>query len=518
MHALRPYQEEAIKALWRFWKETPEGKPLILAPTGSGKSIIIAEICKRVLEQRPTYKIIVLSHRKEIIAQNAEALSKLINKPIGIYSAGLNQKTIRSVTCANIQSIYKKKVDAQLIICDECHLVGQNSDSMYQKFLSQSNAKVVGFTATSMRLDSGSLIGPDKTFSHICYDISIQALIEQGYLSKLISKRTEQVVDFSEVRKSGYDYNQEALEAKMLPLVERHAQEILRRTADRKKILVFCSGVAHAKQVSEALGDRADYVTGEMVNFVRQAKLTNFMQGNTRYLCNCEILTTGFNYPDIDCIVLLRATQSAALYIQAVGRGSRIAPHKSNCLILDFGSNIDRHGPIDCITIRNKDGSSKVKTDKMPIKECAKCGALVAIRTRICPECATEFPASSCLEIKPSEKQIISSAEIFEVQKITWTKHHKQGSVPCLRIKYSNKLQEISDFLCFEHGGYAMHRACDKWRLMRGSLPYPRNTDEALARMYELRLPAQLEVVQEGKFMRILKHRGEFKPDEEQLF
>lgn len=503
---LRPYQQEAISALWTFWKENPQGAPLIVAPTGSGKSCILSEICRRVLAKKPQYKILVVSHRKEIIEQNAKELCELLKEPIGIYSAGLGQKTIRRVTCGNIQSIYKKKLEANLVILDECHLIGKKSDSMYQQFLQGFyNTKLVGLTATPMRLDQGSLVGENATFTEICYNISISALIADGFLSPLISKRSEEKIDFSDIHKSGYDYSQEELQAKMSPMVERHAKEILERTKDRKHILIFCSGVKHAAEISKALGSESDFVTGEMVPFERDRKLRQFSEGRTRYLCNCEILTTGYNFPSIDCVVLLRATQSAALYIQAVGRGSRVASGKNNCLVLDFGGNIDRHGPIDLIRIEAK-GKRKASIGVAPTKDCPTCGAIVAIKTLVCPSCEYDFPPATCkMEEMPSERPIISAPEIFTVENYNYKVHKKEGKPPSLRLVYSSKYQEISEFLCFEHGGYASHMAERKWVFYGGNKPAPKKTEEAFTRASELKIPTKIEVLKDGKYFRISK-------------
>ncbi len=501
---LRPYQVMAIECLWQTWIQRPQEIPLIVAPTGSGKSRIISGICARLLYHKPKIKIVIVSHRKEIISQNAKEIYDLLKMPIGVYSAGLGSKNVRQITCANIQSIYKKSIEANVVIIDEAHLIPRKSDSMYQKFLQNlRGAKIFGLTATPMRLDQGSLIGENTLFTDICYNISIAELIANGYLSPLVSKRSEDKIDFSSVRKSGYDYAQEALEEVMFPLTQKHAQEIIARTEGRKHVLIFCSGVKHAQEVSNALG--GEFVSGEMVAFERDQKLRNFSEGKTRYLCNCEVLTTGYNFPGIDCIVLLRATQSAALYIQAVGRGSRIAEGKTNCLVLDFGGNIDRHGPIDLVEIKDRK-KKKIGLKRIPHKTCAHCGAVVGIKTLVCPSCETAFPAGSCqLEEAPAEKDILSGPQFFDVEAYHVKVHRKEGKPPSLRLQYSNKLQEVSEFLCFEHGGFPAHMAQKKWFFYGGQKPAPTTTEEAFGRHSELTEPTKLQVTQQGKYFRVLK-------------
>lgn len=504
MKELRPYQKEAITALWQSYVQYPHGKPLIVVPTGAGKSLIISEACRVILKAKPRFRIFIVSHRKEIISQNAKEIYELLNIPVGIYSAGLGSKTIHRITCANIQSIWKKDVEADVVIIDEAHLLSPKADSMYQKFLSKlRNAKVFGLTATPMRLDQGSLVGEGTLFTDICYNTSLAGLIADGFLSPLISKRSESQVDFSNIRKSGYDYNQGELESLMFPLAAKHAEEIKARTGDRKHVLVFCSGVKHAEEMARALG--GDFVTGEMLPLERDRMLRNFSEGRTRYLCNCEVLTTGYNFPGIDCIVLLRATQSAALYIQAVGRGSRTAEGKANTLVLDFGGNISRHGPIDLIEIKDRK-KKKMGLKVMPHKTCSCCGAVVAIRTTICPSCETPFPAASCkLEEKPEERDIMSGPQVFEVADHAIRVHKKGGKPPSLRLQYTSGSDEVSEFLCFEHGGFASHMAEKKWFFYGGVKPAPRTTEEAFKRQSELITPAKLEVIKQGKYYRVVK-------------
>lgn len=502
MTKLRDYQQAAINSLLTYWARNKNTHPIIMAPTGAGKSIIIAEICRRVLKARPNYRILVVSHRKEIIEQNAKELFELLGQPIGIYSAGLNSKTIRKITCANVQSIYKKKIEAELVIVDECHLISKDSESMYGKLLDnvtsaspESNGmpKIVGLTATPFRLDSGSLIGAGQLFSHICYDIQIGHLIEHGYLSPLISIQNFGI-DLTGIKKSGFDYKQEDVESRMIGIAKSHVDEILKyaNTYERKKVLVFCSGLKHVDlivKLLEEVGEKVGFVTGEMIGWERDKALNRFASGEIRFLVNCDVLTTGFNQRDIDCIVLLRATTSVALYIQMVGRGSRTAQGKENCLVLDFGTNIQRHGPIDLIEVKERRDGEKVETGIPPLKICPQCLNTVAINTKICKLCGFEFPPPPTITKMPGKGDIVSS------QKAEWRKviemmvgvGGKKDKPPYFRIDY--RLEEggrISDFLCFEHGGFAAEKAKSKWRGMGGLMPAPVTSSEAVTRCQEI--------------------------------
>ena len=512
---LRPYQQAAINALMDCWRARPHAVPLIVAPTGSGKSLILSEICRLALSVKPQYRIFVVTHRKELIEQNSKELYGLLQIPIGIYSAGLGQKTIRSVTCAGVQSLFKKKVYADLVIVDEAHLIGPNDDSMYQKLISNfqnenSRVKFCGLTATAFRMDQGLLVG--KFFTEICFDIPVRNLIEDGFLCNLISKPRGNL-DFSNVERSGFDYKQTALEEKMSPLVPEHCREILALATGRKSILIFCSGVKHARDVAEymqGLGESAQYVHGEMLAMQRDLIINGFKNGQTRILTNCDILTTGFNFPSLESITMLRATRSTGLYVQIVGRGMRTAEGKKDCLVLDFGGNISRHGPIDCIEIKSKKGNDKVEIARAPTKECPECGAVVSIRVLEC-SCGYLFSHASTVEPKATSAPILSQAEILDVDSVAKKVHNKEGKPPSLKIEYRCGLRTIYDFLCFEHGGYATQMAYRKWKLFADTIP--RSTLDAY--QTPIRKPKQIEVIKDGKYYRVIKWLGvkESEPD-----
>ena len=387
MLELRSYQRDAIRSLYQAWKEDDNCVPLLVCPTGSGKSLIIAELVRALSEQRPTYTALIVSHRKEIIEQNAQAISELSGVQVGVYSAGLGRKEMRKITCANIQSIFRRELaEIKLLIIDECHLISGRDDSMYEKLINQLRSrnpklKIVGLTATPYRLDRGSLIAEDSLFTDICYDISLIELIKDGYLTPLISKQSKIETDLTQVRLSGYDFNQGDLQLAydVDPIIQAQVTEIIEQGQSRNHWLVFSSGVLHAQHLAEAFqhaGIVADYVTGEMLDMVRDLKLSRFKNGEIQCLVNCDILTTGFNFPAVDLIALIRATKSVGLYVQILGRGMRPAPNKKNCLVLDYGGNIKRHGPIDCIRVKSKTKKTKPRLSLFHLRNAPLVGLL----------------------------------------------------------------------------------------------------------------------------------------------
>lgn len=522
---LYPYQRDAINALWRYWKENPKGSPLIVCPTGGGKSLILSSIISQISAKLPRFRFLLATHTKEIVSQNAKELQGLMSgELIGIYSAGLGSKNMRRVTFANVQSIYKKarELTVDMLIVDEAHLISQNEKSMYQTLISllQKNnhrVMVMGLTATPMRMDQGSLISDGSTFTDIAYNIGIRELIDGGYLCPLVSM-AKNAVDLSGVHTSGYDYNQgemqEAFDRKSL--VEEHCKDIIKCAGERRHWLIFCTGIKHAQDVSAKLmeiGIAADYVSGDMLNIERDQKIARFKDGTIRALCNVGVLTTGFNFRPVDCVVLLRATKSASLYIQCVGRGTRTADGKTNCLVLDYGGNIERHGPIDMVYVK-PGKSKKAEVGVAPFKRCPMCGCCVATKVTACPNCDYLFPEPTKeLEMKPSAAPILSAVEEIEVTARNIMRHQKDGKPDSLKIVYYSGMRTFMDFLCFEHGGFASTQAAKKWWSRGGVVPAPKTIAEALHRSEELPPVRSLKVIKRGKYHEILSVEVESKQE-----
>lgn len=526
MKELRTYQKDSINALWGCWNKNSTASPLIVAPTGAGKSLIIASIIKQVSANRPQFRFLVVTHTKEIVRQNAEELWGLIEEPVGVYSAGLNSKQIKRVTFANVQSIYKKceLLSVDMLIIDEAHLVPKKEDTMYQRMIASLKAfnptmRILGVTATPFRLDQGNLVSTGSVFSEVAYDIGIKRLIEEGYLAPIVSIM-EKSVDLTEVKLSGYDYNQTDLQRAFghKELIANQCCDIVHHGGNRKSWLIFCTGVDHAKEVSEELnrhGITSTDLNGDHTDWDREEKIKGFKDGKYRAICNVGVLTTGFNYPGVDMVVLLRATKSAALYIQAVGRGTRMCDGKRNCLLLDFGGNIDRHGPIDLITVRrDRGGSDRAAVTSEPFKRCPVCACACGIGTLHCPNCEYAFPDRTIeLERKASTSKPLSEPipppepETYVVREVTVGRHQKGDSPDSFRVDYHVGFGnfKVSEWLCFEHGGFATVQGARKWAARGGQSPYPQTVSEALSRWeLEVEPVGSITAVKKGKFFEVL--------------
>lgn len=370
MKILRDYQRAAVEASKNF-----KGYGgLIIAPTGSGKSLILSELC------RNNKKIVVLAHRQELIKQNVIEFQELTGEPAGIWSASVGIKRIERVTFVQIQSGYTINFNADLVICDECHLIPAKSTAMYQKFLEKNTGQLIGLTATPYRMDIGHLVNGDSSlFSKVIYDIKYDYLVEQGYLAPLVYKSKAYLRNDSlNIRGNDLDLNKAGEEIE--PKLELIINDVLKKRIG--KTLWFCPTVGMAHQIAGVIDGMA--VTG---GIDRTQALADFKNGEIEHLTNVDILTTGFNQPDIETIVFLRPTKSTALFKQMLGRGTRLAPGKSSCLILDYTTNTECHGFLGDDKYPNAKGVSP------EYKVCAYCETVIKIGTNPCPECGFKFEA-----------------------------------------------------------------------------------------------------------------------------
>ncbi len=488
----------------------------------------------------------ILAHVKELLEQSAEKLQHVCPEvKFGIYSAGLKKRETKApVIVAGIQSIYKRACElgpVDLILVDEAHMIAVEGEGMYRQFLADARAvcphlRIVGFTATPYRLKSGLICTPDHFLNHVCYEIGVRELIDQGFLSPLITKAGRELVDTSGVQIRGGEFVAGLLESLMdePQLVEAACRETVQHAAGRKSVLIFASGVRHGQHVIEMLksihGIDCGFVTGETPTAERDSLLSRFKAGEQRFLCNVNVLTTGFDAPGVDCVVLLRPTMSPGLYYQMVGRGFRLAPGKKDCLVLDFGGNILRHGPVDAIRIEPRQSGR----GDAPVKECPICQAVILAGLLTCPGCGHTFPPPEKQkhESKATGAGILSgqaSEDCYEVHDIFYRVHSKKDGGPdtpkTMRVDYQLGLNRWqSEFICFEHTGFARQRAVIWWK-QRSPDPVPDTADDAvtLANAGALR-PTQAITVRSvagERFDRIVKHElgdmpeGELVTDEQ---
>ncbi len=519
--SLRPYQRAAIEGLYDYFGANT-GNLLVVIPTAGGKSVVIAGFIREAIAAYADTRVLVLTHVRELISQNFQALLRAWpDAPAGIYSAGLSRRDIHAqILFAGIQSIHRHAYKVQrcdLVLIDEAHLLGRGDSGMYRSFLAQLNEinagllKVVGFTATPYRLDSGMLHeGKDRLFTDIAYEVPVLDMIQQGYLSPVIPKQTDTQLDVAGVGSRGGEFIAKDLEAAVDrdEVTQAAVAEIVRHGQDRGSWLVFCSGVAHARHVADAIRVHditCETVTGETPTPERDRILAAFKAGRLRCVTNANVLTTGFDAPGVDLIALLRPTKSVGLYVQMVGRGTRLAEGKEDCLVLDFAGNTARHGPIDTV-----DGSRKQKGEEAgeaPIKVCPACETINHASARYCRKCNYAFPPPEVkVSAKAASDALLSTqiqASWCDVSGITYARHEKPGKPASLRVTYECGLARHSEWVCFEHTGYPREKAVGWWHRRAPHLPPPFTVDEALQQQDVLRQPRAIQVKPVGQYTEI---------------
>lgn len=518
--ALRDYQDEGVQSIFDYYESGKTGNVVLALGTGLGKSWIIAGFIKRVLSMWANQRFIMLTHSKTLISQNYDKLKKIWPEaPVGIYSAGLNQKDImHPIIFGSVQSavnVVEAFGHRDLLIVDEAHCISPKEDTMYQNVINRllvinPNMKVIGLTATKFRLGQG-LLTDDGIFSDICYDKTgvddFNRFLAQGYISLLIPKRTNIEIDTSELRIVNGDYAKGQSDEAADKIMYKALKETVEQGYDRQSWLIFCAGIKsaeHAAEILTSFGISATTIHSKIPNKERDQRMIDFKNGKYKAISGMGIFTTGFDHPPVDLISVLRPTVSPGLHVQMLGRGSRpydgsdinFPQVKSNCLVLDFAGNTRRLGPINDPKIPRKKGKA---TGEVPIKICEQCGTYNHAAARVCcnPECNFEFVFKTKLVgsaytdvIMRSDAPII---EYFTVDRVIYHRHEKPGSPPMIKVSYFCGVRRFIEFVCLEHKGYPKSKAHQWWRQRHHTEP-PEKTDDALTYVSMLRIPNRIRV------------------------
>jgi DNA repair protein RadD len=529
---LRPYQRQALDALDAYWA-AGGGNALISMATATGKSVVIAQLVRDVLERFPNLRILVVTHVQELIEQNLNHLIKLWpDAPVGINSAALGRRDCEHrIIFGSIQSMFRNPRalgSCDLVLIDECHLVPHAGNGMYRTLLaalrdSVPDLRVAGFSATCFRLDSGRLDeGEGKIFDDIVFEYDIAQGIRDGYLSPLTSKATRTRIDVSGVGRRGGDFIESELQDAVdtETIVNGACDEIVKLGADRRSWLIFCTGIRHAEHVRDALrarGVNAEAVFGETATEERERIVRAFKAGTITALANVGVLTTGFNAPATDMLVMLRPTLSAGLYVQMVGRGSRKTEGKTDTLIADFAQNVHRHGPVDRVSINNikTKNDAAVKPDTVRARVCPQCQEINPLDAAACSCCGFEWPKPAP---KPKHATIADAVPVLSTGQswmpVTNTMffHHIKRSdpsaPPTLRVSYlAGLVTSYDEYICFEHLGYARTRAEKWWFALGGMAPVPATVMEAIQRSGELGRVVEIAVYRNDRWWNVSDRR-----------
>ena len=530
---LRDYQQRSINELYE-WMENNSGHPCLVLPTGAGKSHIIAALCKDALQNWPETRILMLTHVKELIEQNAEKMRlHWRNAPMGIYSASLRKKELgEPITFAGIQSIINRIYEighVDLVVIDECHLVSHKNEGSYRiliNHLTEINPalRVIGLSATPYRLGHGLITDKPAIFDGLITPVTISELIFGGYLAPLRSKITDKKLSAEGVHKRGGEYIESELQA-ALDTDDNNktvVDEVINLAGDRKAWLFFCTGIEHALHVKEVLisrGINAECVTGETSKVEREQILKDFKAGKIKALTNCNVLTTGFDYPDIDLIAMMRPTMSASLYVQMAGRGLRPKSHTDHCLVLDFAGVVQEHGPITDVNIERK-LPKREGEGEAPIKTCDNCHEICHARAKECPACGTEFPVEAQepepLKLRNDDIMGIGGTDM-NVTGWNWSKHvSKNSGIEMIKVTYYGALSDppITEYLCVNHEGYAGRKAIELFLMLAqksGANKFKASSNDLDDVCDNINLnstpPESIEYKKDGKYYRVIDRR-----------
>lgn len=527
---LRYYQNDAVSSIRNYWNNGGQN-PLVEMATGTGKSLTQAALIKSLIADFPNLTVMCLVHVRELVAQNTQAMIRAWpGAPIGINSAGLNRRDTRSqILFASIQSVFRETPKTigrrDLFLIDEAHLVPKDGEGMYRTLLGNMigevpDLRVAGFTATAFRTGSGRLDkGENRLFSEIVFRYGISEGINDGYLSKPVTKATETQIDVSSVHVRNGEFVASELEIAVDNdfVTKAAVKEIMELGKDRRSWICFCTGVKHAANVANELrsnGVSAEMVSGNTPKTERDRIFQRFKDGSLRALTNCAVATTGFDAPNIDLVALLRPTLSPVLYVQMIGRGTRIAPGKENCLVLDFAGNIKRHGPVDSIKPKSVNVKGPKEPDEEPsikAKECPGCKSMLHFSALDCPECGHDFRKYETdlpkHDVRADAESAILSSELpkwRDVETVKFYPHEKSGSPTSLRVEYVSGANSVREFVCFEHTGYPRARAVSWWQRVGGEVSTPKTVSEAVARLSEIGSITAVQVRRRDKFFDVV--------------
>lgn len=546
MIVLRDYQDFAYPA-WLKWIRAGKGDPLLLYPTGVGKSVILADIQMQALREWPQLRTMTMTHSKQLVRQDHMKLKEFWPMaPVGIYCDGLNKKehwlpiTIGSIqSCHNLASLFGH---IDLFFIDEAHLISLKEASMYRKFIKElrvinPNMVVTGLTATGWRGGQGWLWeGEGALFSGAAVDAcSMNAFnwfLDQGYIIPPHSAKNAFKYNMDGVSVQGGEYNQkEAEEAVNKPkLNERVVIAALEEFQNYHVGMTFGQGINHVVELSKLYnhyGCKACFVHSKMGGKEVDATVAAFLGGEYEMIVNNGILTTGFDDPRVDFMSIDRAMKSSQLWIQILGRGTRPlyapgfdlrtregrlaaigASTKHHFRVMDFAANIESLGPINDPVIPKPKGARRTPGDA-PIRICPNCGTYNHASVPACSHCGLEFPRREKLTDEASTATILKVTKVpplppaaeytsFDVDHITYANHHKRGSLnPCLKMTYQCGLRSFVAW-SFPQGNPGQRAAFAKLWLERANCDIediPQTVSDALRDSDTLRVPRSITVV-----------------------
>jgi len=447
MYALRQYQQRSVD-LVRYSYKQGNRSPLLVIPTGGGKTIIFSHITSTASERG--FSVLILVHRIELLRQTSEKLTDY-GVPHGLINPRFTPKYYEQVQIASVQTLVRRldKVPVpDLIIIDEAH---HATAGQWKKILDHfPDAKTLGVTATPVRTDGRGLI---ECFDDLVIGPTVNELIELGYLARPKVYAPPNNIDFKAMGLQMGDFNKtQSLEAVDKPTITGDAVAHYRKLCDGVPAVAFCVSVAHAEHVAEqfrASGYRSEHVSGAMSDEERKRILGGLENGSVQVACSCDIISEGTDIPKIACAILLRPTMSEGLFLQQVGRALRVTDDKEFAIILDHVGNCKRHGmPTQdrAWTLQGRPKGKRRKKDEdddVQIQQCPNCFS-VFVPAPVCPDCGEVLKVKArprpeevggelveiTAEVKRAKRMEVGAARTKEdLQRIAKERGYKSGWV-----------------------------------------------------------------------------------------
>jgi DNA repair protein RadD len=398
------YQQRDVNRLRECFADGNQ-RVLYQAPTGSGKTVLFAHIVAGARARNN--RVVILGHRQEIVDQITDALTKLGVKH-GVIAAGYPEKPSLMVQVASVATLTRHldrlHSKTKLLIVDEAHHITANT--WKEIIAAMPDVHVLGVTATPERLDGWGL---DNIFNAMVIGPTTGELIEAGYLSNFVTYAPATLPDLSRLRTRMGDYVVSDLAAVMSKeSVVQPAVDDYVRLCPGVPAIAFCVDIEHSQRVAEhfiAAGYKAAHVDGKTPKDKRRSLIHALGTGGLQILCNCGIVSEGLDVPSVVAVILLRPTQSLALYLQQVGRALRPAPGKARALILDHTGNTVSFGLPDMPREWSLKGGGKWEYEwergsRISARRCTACGALNPISASTCSECGAELHKLKPVEVE----------------------------------------------------------------------------------------------------------------------
>jgi superfamily II DNA or RNA helicase len=424
MITLRDYQLDLVDGVRGSYR-SGKRSPLVVSPTGSGKTVLFAYIAQGTSAKGNS--VVILVHRQELVDQTCRTL-RAFGVDHGVIAAGRTPDRSLPVQVASVQT-YVRRLDSfrpALIIADEAHHATAGS---WRKVISHhSQARVLGVTATPQRLDGRGL---KDVFDDLIRGPEVADLIEGGHLAPPVYFAPPIVADLSHIGTRGGDFAQEELAEEMdKPMITGDAVEHYSRICRGAPAVAFCCSVKHAQHVAEqfnAAGFRAATIDGTMDREARREVVRALGDGRLHVLTSCEIINEGFDLPLVTAAILLRPTKSLGLHLQQIGRVLRPAPGKAKAIILDHVGNLSRHGFAEDVRDWTLEGRKKKKRkasddEEIQQRQCPECYCCHP-PAPVCPECGFEYPRKE-REIEQAEGELVQ----IDPKEIARRKKQEQGS------------------------------------------------------------------------------------------